>query len=72
MSLIYLILEQNFMLNKLCARINLEGEIIQEYSYYVLGFIPAEVIKLKNDVWFSRLSNKQINLVEKYLEKPNH
>ena len=47
----------------------LEGEIIQEYSYYVLGFVPADVVRLKKDVWFSKLSDEQIISVEESLEK---
>jgi len=46
----------------------LDGEIIQEYSYYVLGFVPATVIWLKPDVWFERLSSEQIKSVEKHLQ----
>ena len=28
----------------------LKGEIIQQYTYYVLGFVPKDVIHLKKDV----------------------
>ena len=28
----------------------LKGEIIQEYSYYVLGFVPVNEVRLKKDV----------------------
>ena len=49
-------------------QITLEGEIVQEYTYYVLGFVPADVVRLKKDAWFSKLSNEQINEVEKVLE----
>ena len=49
----------------------LKGEIIQEYTYYVLGFVPADVVRLKNDVWFSKLNNTQIALAEKYIESKN-
>jgi len=45
----------------------LKGEIIQEYSYYVLGFVPADVVSLKKDVWFSKLGDEQIISVEKFL-----
>ena len=45
----------------------LNGEIVQEYTYYVLGFVPADVVRLKKDVLFSKLSNEQIKLVEKHL-----
>jgi hypothetical protein len=46
----------------------LKGEIIQEYTYYVLGFVPADVVRLKKDVWFSKLSSEQITSVEEFLE----
>jgi len=46
----------------------LNGEIIQEYTYYILGFVPADVVRLKKDVWFSKLSNEQITSVEKFFE----
>jgi len=45
----------------------LKGKIIQEYTYYVLGFVPADVVRLKEDVWFSKLNNEQITSVEKFL-----
>jgi len=45
----------------------LKGETIQEYSYYVLGFVPADVVRLKNDVWFHVLDRAQIVRVEEYL-----
>ena len=46
----------------------LQGEIIQEYTYYVLGFVPADEVRLKKDAWFSKLSNEQIKSIEKFLE----
>jgi len=46
----------------------LKGEIIQEYTYYVLGFVPADVVRLKKDDWFSNLCNEQVTSVEKFLE----
>ena len=49
----------------------LKGEIIQEYTYYVLGFVPADVVDLKKDAWFSKLGNEQITSVEKFLETKN-
>ena len=45
----------------------LQGEIIQEYCYYCLGFVPADVIRLKKDVWFFELDSEQIASVEDYL-----
>ena len=55
--------------NHKTQQITLEGEIVQEYVYYVLGFVPADVVRLKKDIWFSKLSNEQIAYVEKFLEK---
>ena len=46
----------------------LEGEIVQEYSYYVLGFVPADVVRLKEDEWFTKLSNEQIKSIEQFLD----
>ena len=46
----------------------LQREIIQEYTYYVLGFVPADVVRLKKDVRFSKLSDEQMNSVEKFLD----
>ena len=46
----------------------LNGEIIQEYQFYVLGFVPADVVRLKKDVWFSKLSIEQITSVEKFVD----
>ena len=50
----------------------LKGEIIQEYIYYVMGFVPADVVRLKKDTWFSKLCNEQITLVERYLQAFNN
>jgi hypothetical protein len=54
--------------NHKIQQITLEREIIQEYTYYVLGFVPADIIHLKKDIWFSKLAHEQLRTVEKYLE----
>jgi len=46
----------------------LKGEIIPEYTYYLLGFVPADAVRLKKDLWYSKLTNEQIKSVEKFLE----
>ena len=46
----------------------LKGEIIQDYTYFLLGFVPADVVSLKKEVWFSKLSDEQITSIEKFLE----
>jgi len=45
----------------------IEGILVQEYKFYVLGFVPAEVVRLKKDVWFSELTSEQMKSVEKFL-----
>jgi len=47
----------------------LQGEIIQEYIYYCLGFVPADVIRLKKDAWFTQLNNEQIKWIECFFNK---
>ena len=49
-------------------QITLDGEILREYSYYCFGFVPADEVRLKEGVWFSKLSDEQIKLVDKFLE----
>ena len=44
----------------------LTGEIIPEYNYYLLGFVPADVVSLKKDVWFTKLDISQINRTDEY------
>lgn len=54
--------------NQKTKQITLEGEIVKEYVYYVLGFVPADVVRLKKDVWFSKLCDEQIVSVEIFLK----
>ena len=53
--------------NHKTQQITLKGEIIQEYVYNVLGFVPADVVRLEKDIWFSELSNEQIKSVDNFL-----
>jgi len=54
--------------NHKTVQTTLKGETIQEYTYYVLGFVTADVVRLKKDDWFSKLSSEQITPVEEFLE----
>jgi hypothetical protein len=49
----------------------LDGEKVQEYVYYLLGFVPADVIRLKEDLWFTKLGNEQIKSIEQFLDLTN-
>ena len=53
--------------NKKTQQTTLEGEIIQEYTYYLLGFVPADVVRLKKGVRFCELEPHQISMVEDHL-----
>ncbi len=57
--------------NHKTQQITLKGEIVQEYIYYVLGFVPADVIRLKKDLWFGKLDD-QLKSVEKFLESKKY
>jgi len=48
-------------------QVTLSGEVLLEFRYYVIGFVPADVVHLKEDVWFCKLSSEQISLVEQFL-----
>jgi len=50
-------------------QITLSGEIIEEEKFYVLGFVSAGIVNLKEDVWLSKLDPEQISSVEAYLDK---
>ena len=58
-----------YMHNSNCRlrQVTLLGEVFPEYRYYVIGFVPADVVRLKRDVWFTRLNNKQVGYVEQFL-----
>ena len=54
--------------NRQLRQLTLDGGIlVQEYRLYVLGFVPADVVRLKEDVWFCELDRNQITMVEDYL-----
>jgi hypothetical protein len=46
----------------------LSGKIlVQEYKFYVLGFVPADVVRLKGNVWFRELKSDEVDSVESFL-----
>lgn len=53
--------------NRQSRQITLSGEVLPECRFYVIGFIPVDVVRLKKDVWFSELSPEQVDSVEQYL-----
>jgi len=55
--------------NHKTKQITLEGQILREYIYKVLGFVPADVIRLKKEPWFSKLDNEQVKSAEEFLNQ---
>ena len=53
--------------NRQLRQVTLSGEILEEYKFHVIGFVPADVVRLKKDVWFSRLTSEQVDSVEQFL-----
>jgi len=53
--------------NRQLRQVTLSGEILEEYKLYVIGFVPADVVRLKRDVWFSKLDSEQVDSVEQFL-----
>jgi len=53
--------------NRRLRQVTLSGEVLLEYRYYVIAFVPADVIRLKKDVWFSKLNSEQVDWIEKFL-----
>lgn len=38
-----------------------------ESKFYVIGFVPADVVCLKKDVWFANLDSEQVRSVDQFL-----
>jgi len=53
-------------------QVTLSGEVLLEFRYYVIGLVPADIVRLQEDVWFSRLDSEQVDLVEKFLPASMH
>lgn len=58
--------------NRRLRQVTLFGKNLPEYGYYVIGFVPADVVRLKKDVWFSKLSSERVDSVEQYLSGSGH
>jgi hypothetical protein len=56
------------LLSEKTQQTKLKGGIVREYVYYVLGFVPADVVRLKNNVGFTKLDNEKIKSVEQIID----
>ena len=54
--------------NRQLRQVTLSGEVLLEFKFCVIGFVPADVIRLKKDQWVCTLDNNQITRVD-YLLK---
>lgn len=45
----------------------LEGEIIYEAKFEVIGVVPADVVRLKEEVWFIKLDSEKVQRVDEHL-----
>ena len=53
--------------NRKLRQVTLTGEVLLEFKFFVLGFVPADVVRLKKDVWFRKLDSERVALVDKFL-----
>ncbi len=58
--------------NRKLSQTTLLGEVSIEYKFYVLRFVPTDVVHLKEDVWFSKLDSEQVVSVEQFLAGSGH
>lgn len=55
--------------NRPLQQVTLSGEVLLEPKYYAIGFVPADVVRLKKDIWFIKLESEQISSVEQFLSE---
>ena len=53
--------------NRKAQQITLTGEIIENEKFTVQGFVPADVVRLKENIWFTKLDSESINRVDEHL-----
>jgi len=58
--------------NHQIRQVTLSGEALLECKYYVIGFVPADVVRLKGIVWFKALNSGQVDSVESFLARSGY
>jgi hypothetical protein len=48
-------------------QVTLSSENIKEEKFHVLGFVPANFVGLRNEIWFVKLTYEQIDSMEEFL-----
>jgi len=49
--------------NRQLYQVTLSGETLLECKFYVIGFVPADVVHLKREVWFKKLDSSITTLL---------
>jgi hypothetical protein len=57
-----------FYLKALAA--TLLGEIEKTEKFHILGFVPIDIVDLKEIIWSRKLEVERINAVEEYFSRP--
>lgn len=52
--------------NRQLVQVTLEGNVLQRFRFFVIGFVPADVIGLEDTIWFCKLSRERITSVESF------
>ena len=55
--------------NRRLRQVTLSGEVLLGFKFCVIGFVPTDVVRLKKDVWFSKLNSEQVDLVNQFLAR---
>ncbi len=53
--------------NRKLRQVTLSGVLLVEFKFHVLGFVPADVVRLKESIWFCKLDSEQIDSMQQYL-----
>ena len=55
--------------NRRLRQVTLSGEALLKYKFYVIGFVPADIVRLKEDFWFERLDSEHVGLEDEFLAR---
>jgi hypothetical protein len=58
--------------NKKTVQTKLSGEVLPKESYYLLGFVSAEVLRIKKCCWYAILTSEQILYLNRCFSKRLH
>jgi len=58
--------------NKPLVQVTLFGEVVPEEQFYLLGFITGKNLNIKNNVWFTVLTQQQLDLMTNCLREKSY